>query len=74
MASRASPPARAAGRIQKLTVEQLLQGAQIAYPRLLDVTFKKAPRARVKEAVPMELPLADADEPEPEEPFSGLEE
>ncbi|MGA3054363.1 MAG: DNA methyltransferase [Candidatus Korobacteraceae bacterium] len=33
-------------RIQILTVEQLLSGAQVQYPRLLDATFKKAPKAR----------------------------
>jgi len=33
-------------RIQILTVEQLLSGAQVAYPRLLDATFKQAPKAR----------------------------
>jgi hypothetical protein len=32
-------------RIQILTVQQLLKGEQIAYPRLLDVTFKQAPSA-----------------------------
>ena len=33
-------------RIQILTVEELLSGAQVAYPRLLDATFKQAPKAR----------------------------
>jgi site-specific DNA-methyltransferase (adenine-specific) len=33
-------------RIQILTVEQLLSGAQVQYPRLLEATFKKAPKAR----------------------------
>jgi hypothetical protein len=33
-------------RMQILTIEQLLGGEQIAYPRLLDVTFKQAPKAR----------------------------
>lgn len=33
-------------RIQILTVEELLNGAQVAYPRLLDATFKQAPKAR----------------------------
>lgn len=55
-------------RLQIFTVEQLLQGVQVAYPRLLDVTYKKAPRAREKAAVPMALPLGDA-EPDPDEPF-----
>lgn len=53
-------------RIQILTVEQLLKGEQIAYPRLLDVTYKKAPRAREKEEVNIPLPLHDD---ETEEPF-----
>ncbi len=33
-------------RIQILTVEQLLSGAQVGYPRLLEATFKRAPKAR----------------------------
>ncbi|MGB8769192.1 MAG: DNA methyltransferase [Candidatus Korobacteraceae bacterium] len=33
-------------RIQILTVEQLLGGAQVQYPRLLEATFKRAPKAR----------------------------
>ena len=33
-------------RIQILTVEQLLSGGQVQYPRLLEATFKKAPKAR----------------------------
>jgi len=53
-------------RLQILTIEQLLEGQQIAYPRFLDVTFKQAPRARVKETEAMELPLGDG---EIEEPF-----
>ncbi|HTC49277.1 MAG TPA: DNA methyltransferase [Candidatus Aquilonibacter sp.] len=58
-------------RIQILTVKQLLEGNQIAYPRLLDVTYKKAPKTREKQAVNMALPLGStqADEDEPEEPF-----
>jgi DNA modification methylase len=51
-------------RLQIFTIEQLLNGKQIAYPRLLDVTYKKAPRAREKQAEPMVLPLQDADEDE----------
>jgi DNA modification methylase len=49
-------------RLQIFTIDQLLKGEQIAYPRLLDVTYKKAPRAREKQAEPMALPLQDADE------------
>jgi len=33
-------------RIQILTIEQLLAGKRVEYPRLLEVTFKKAPKAR----------------------------
>ena len=33
-------------RIQVLTIEELLAGKGVAYPRLLEVTFKKAPKAR----------------------------
>ncbi len=49
-------------RLQIFTIEQLLDGKQIAYPRLLDVTYKKAPRVREKPAEPMVLPLQDAEE------------
>ena len=51
-------------RLQIFTVEQLLKGKEIAYPRLLDVTYKKAPRVREKQAEPMVLPLQDADDDE----------
>jgi DNA modification methylase len=51
-------------RLQIFTIEQLLSGKQIAYPRLLDVTYKKAPRVREKQAEPMVLPLQDATEDE----------
>jgi site-specific DNA-methyltransferase (adenine-specific) len=33
-------------RIQILTIEELLAGKRVEYPRLLEVTFKKAPKAR----------------------------
>jgi len=33
-------------RIQILTIEELLAGKPVEYPRLLDVTHKKAPRVR----------------------------
>lgn len=60
-------------RIQILTIEQLLKGDQIEYPRLLDVTYKRAPRARDKQAVNMALPLDAVDDSpqddEQEEPF-----
>lgn len=60
-------------RIQILTIADLLKGDQIAYPRLLDATYKRAPRAREKEAVNMALPLDTADDApqddDIEEPF-----
>jgi hypothetical protein len=54
-------------RIQILTIAQLLKDGQIAYPRLLDVTFKQAPKARGKAAETMALPLAAPEEDE--DPF-----
>jgi site-specific DNA-methyltransferase (adenine-specific) len=53
-------------RIQILTVEQLLGGEQMKYPRWVDATFKKAPKAREKAGETMALPLGDD---EIEEPF-----
>lgn len=44
-------------RIQILTVAQLLAGTSIAYPRLLDATYKKAPKARGRAAETLALPL-----------------
>ncbi len=46
-------------RIQILTVEDLLNGAQVKYPRLLDATFKQAPKART--ASSKQLTLHDAE-------------
>ncbi len=49
-------------RMQLLNVEELLAEKQLLYPRMLDATFKKAPKVRppVKEK---HVPLAfDADE------------
>jgi DNA modification methylase len=51
-------------RIQILTIEELLAGKGVAYPRLLEVTFKKAPKAR--KATEEQMPLGGA---EIEEPF-----
>jgi len=51
-------------RIQILTIEGLLAGKGVAYPRLLEVTFKKAPKAR--KATEEQMPLGGA---EIEEPF-----
>jgi len=53
-------------RIQILTVEQLLRGEEMKYPRWVDATFKKAPKAREKAAETIALPLGDD---EIEEPF-----
>jgi site-specific DNA-methyltransferase (adenine-specific) len=50
-------------RIQILTIDQLLRGEQMKYPRWVDATFKKAPKAREKAAETMTLPLDE----EPEE-------
>jgi DNA modification methylase len=61
-------PERHFPRIQILTVEQLLKGEQIDYPRFLDVTYKKAPRAQGKQAMPLDLPLGDVEPDEPDEP------
>jgi len=49
-------------RIQILTIDQLLSGEEMKYPRWVDATFKKAPRAREKEGDTMSLPLGDATE------------
>ena len=54
-------------RIQILTIADLLKGDQIAYPRLLDATYKRAPRAREKEAVNMALPLDAVDDSSPDD-------
>ena len=68
---------RTSTRIQILTIEQLLEGKQVAHPRLLDATFKKAPRSRPEPEKKMPLPfegpiLAGAEDEDgegPEEPF-----
>jgi hypothetical protein len=46
-------------RLQILTINQLLNGAIVEYPRLLDATFKQAPKARGAAAKNMQLPLAE---------------
>ncbi len=60
-------------RIQILTIEDLLAGKQVAHPRLLDATFKKAPRSRPAAEKKMPLPFdsnsEDGATDEPEEPF-----
>lgn len=50
-------------RMQILSIAELLAGKKIEYPRLLDVTFKKAPKAR--KAPEEQLPLGDAEIDEP---------
>src|SRR5579883_1874547 len=42
-------------RIQILTVEELLSGVQVKYPRLLDATFKQAPKAKGAAAEQLKL-------------------
>jgi site-specific DNA-methyltransferase (adenine-specific) len=53
-------------RLQILSIAEMLAGKQVAYPRLLDVTYKKAPKAR--KAAEEQIPLAGA-EVEDEGPF-----
>jgi hypothetical protein len=52
-------------RIQILSIEDLLAGKKIDYPRFAaDATFKKAPKSR--KAAEEQLPLGNVD---PDEPF-----
>jgi hypothetical protein len=44
-------------RIQILTIEELLAGKRVEYPRLLEVTFKKAPKARPTAEKKTQLPF-----------------
>ena len=46
-------------RIQLLSIAQLLMGAAVEYPRLLDATFKQAPKARGAAAENLPLPLGE---------------
>ncbi len=46
-------------RLQILSIAELLAGKQMGYPHLLDVTYKKAPRAR--KAAEEQIPLAGAE-------------
>jgi len=50
-------------RIQILTIEELLAGKGVAYSRLLEVTFKKAPKARKATEEQMPLGGTEIDEP-----------
>ncbi|MGH9510843.1 MAG: site-specific DNA-methyltransferase [Terriglobales bacterium] len=45
-------------RLQILSIPELLSGKKIDYPRMLDVTFKKAPKSR--SAAEEQIPLGDA--------------
>ena len=54
-----SPFGRKYPRLQLVTVGELLEGKEIEYPRTLDVTFKKAPKARGAAAKSIGLPLGD---------------
>jgi site-specific DNA-methyltransferase (adenine-specific) len=60
-------------RIQILTIEDLLAGKQVAHPRLLDATFKKAPKSRPaaekKLPLPFDTHTEDQAADEPDEPF-----
>jgi hypothetical protein len=49
-------------RLQIPTIAQLLMGAAVDYPRLLNATFKQAPKARGAAAKNMSLPLGETDE------------
>jgi hypothetical protein len=42
-----------------LTVEELLEGKDIDYPRLVNVTFKAAPKAERAETTTLALPLGE---------------
>jgi hypothetical protein len=53
-----SPDGSSYPRMQVLTVQQLLNGLQVEYPRYArDNTFKQAPRSRAAAASNMDLPL-----------------
>jgi site-specific DNA-methyltransferase (adenine-specific) len=46
-------------RLQVLTVAELLAGKELQHPRLLEVTFKKAPKAKEAKAANLTLALRD---------------
>jgi DNA modification methylase len=50
-------------RLQLVNIAELLDGKKIEYPRLLDVTFKKAPKAR--KAAEEQIPLGGAEDEGP---------
>jgi hypothetical protein len=47
-----------------LTIEELLAGKRVEYPRLLEVTFKKAPKARPATEKRGQLPFEPVEEDE----------
>lgn len=51
-------------RIQILTIEELLAGKRVEYPRLLEMTFKKAPKARPAAEKKTPLPFDPVDDDE----------
>ena len=53
-------------RIQLLSIEDVLAGKRLEYPRLLDLTYKKAPKAKRTPPKSEPLPFSDS---EIEEPF-----
>ena len=50
-------------RLQILSIAELLVGRQVEYPRMLDVTYKKAPRARGAAAEQIELGTGEDEGP-----------
>ena len=44
-------------KIQIVTIQQLLRGEKIGFPRLLEATYKKAPKAKAAAAEAIPLPL-----------------
>ncbi len=44
-------------RLQIITIEQLLSGSEIQHPRMLEVTFKQAPKAKSAKEENLALPL-----------------
>jgi hypothetical protein len=54
-------------RLQILTIEELLAGKGAQYPRMLEVTFKKAPKSR--KSAEEQIPLASTDPDADDGPF-----
>jgi hypothetical protein len=51
-------------RIQLLSIAQLMMGAAVDHPRLLDATFKQAPKARGAAAKNLTLALGEGPDPD----------